>query len=335
MKLKIGLVGATGLVGETFLKLIEERNFPVNELRPFASEKSKGQKITLYDQEWEIQTLHENCFKGLDLVFFSSGDDISLEWAPKAVEDGAFAIDNSAAFRMNPDYPLVVPEINSHELPKKDSPDIIANPNCSTIQLVLPLEALKKQFGINRVNVATYQSVSGAGKLAQQELIDQQKAFDNETETPKPTQFSHQILHNCLPEIGSFSEDGFCSEELKIINESKKILDHPNLNISAFTVRVPTLNGHSEAVWVTLDKEVTREEVVQCFKDFEGLEVIDDLSQKSYPTVQELAHTNPVYVGRIHQDISDKKTWLFWVVADNIRKGAALNGIQIAEKLAL
>lgn len=332
MSLKVGVVGATGMVGEVFLTLLEERKFPVSELRLFASEKSEGQTVLFKNKQTTLQTLKAECFSGLDLVFFSSGDDISREWAPKAVAAGAFAVDNSAAFRMDPKTPLIVPEINSHLIPPRNQPSLIANPNCSTIQLVMALLPLQKAFGIESVYVASYQAVSGAGKAARDELIEQTKAKINESDFPAK-EFPHPIAFNCIPQIGSFADDGFCSEERKIISETKKILAEPQLKVSAFTVRVPSLNGHSEAVWCRLKKDPTKDEVVSTFRTADGLTYQDDPSRSDYPTVAQVSGHDPVYVGRLHKDIDQPNTWIFWVVADNIRKGAALNGIQIAEKI--
>ena len=267
-KLKIGVVGATGIVGQTFMKILEERQFPVAELRPFASENSLGKKINLHGQDWECQVLQEGCFRGLDLVFFSSGDDISKEWAPRAVAEGAFAVDNSAAFRMDDLIHLVVPEVNGHLLSKNSKPQIIANPNCSTIQLVVALKNMRDQFGISEVRVSSYQAVSG-----------------------------------------------------------------PKLKVSAFTVRVPVLNAHSESVWVTLNKEITREHMLHALETTPGLVVVDEPRQAQYPMPREVSGRDPVYVGRVHRDLENPNLWLMWVVSDNIRKGAALNGIQIAELL--
>lgn len=330
--MNIGIVGATGMVGSVFLDLLKERNFTVTSLRPFGSKNSLGKEISYNNKNCPLEVLKEGCFDGLDLVFFSSGDDISLEWGPKAAAAGALVVDNSAAFRMDPNTPLVVPEININEVPKTDNPGIIANPNCSTIQLVVALNPLLKSFGLNRVHVASYQSVSGGGKEAQQELLKQLEKTLKEEPAEENKCFPHNISKNCIPQIGSFDDNGFCTEELKIINETRKILNQPDLLVSAFTVRVPTLNGHGEAVWATLDKEVSKEEITNCFKASEGIEVIDDPQNSEYPLVEQASGKNPVYVGRIHQDLLDKKTWIFWVVADNIRKGAALNSIQIAEK---
>lgn len=325
--LKVGLVGATGVVGETFINMLEEYAQPVAELRPFASHNSEGLKLQLAGKDWTVQTLKPGCFKGLDMVFFSSGDDISKEWCPRAVEDGAFAIDNSNAFRMNKETHLVVPEVNGALLNPNSKPQIIANPNCSTIQLVVALKPLLDKFGIEDVTVSTYQAVSGAGLPGYEELLGQTKNYQQPDHTPKT--FSKQILFNCIPQIGSFGDDGFCTEESKIMNETVKILSAPEVKVSAFTVRIPALNSHSEAVWVTLKKEVKKADVVSCLSDFEGVVVMD----QDYPTPLEVSGEEPVYIGRVHQDRHNPKRWLMWVVSDNLKKGAALNGLQIAELL--
>lgn len=325
--LKVGLVGATGVVGETFINILEEYAQPIAELRPFASQNSLGIKLELAGQQWPVQVLKPGCFDGLDMVFFSSGDDISREWAPQAVKAGAFAIDNSNAFRMDDGISLVVPEVNGNLLGADSKPQIIANPNCSTIQLVVALKPLLDKFGLDNVTVATYQAVSGAGLPGYEELLSQTKNYQQADHEPKA--FSKQILFNCIPQIGSFGEDGFSTEESKIMNESAKILGVKDLNVSAFTVRVPALNSHSEAVWVTLNKETTREEFVNALGSFEGLAVMD----QDFPTALDVSGEEPVFIGRIHQDRHNKKRWLMWVVSDNLKKGAALNGLQIAEKI--
>lgn len=330
-KLKVGVVGATGMVGQTFMNLLEERSFPLAELRPFASENSLGKKLHVQGRDWDVQVLKENCFDGLDLVFFSSGDDISLEWAPKAVASGAFAVDNSAAFRMAEDISLVVPEVNGHLVTPGIKPQIIANPNCSTIQLVVALKPLSDSFGLEAVKVATYQAVSGGGLPAYEELL--QQVADYKNPNPEPKVFPHPILFNLIPQIGSFGDHGFSSEEVKIMKETKKIMGLSNIKTSAFTVRVPVLNSHSEAVWVTLKKSVTREQVIEALKQGQGLVLIDEPKQSKYPTPRSVSGEDPVFVGRIHQDLDDPQTWLMWVVSDNIKKGAALNGIQIAERI--
>lgn len=328
-KLKIGVVGATGMVGQVFIKILEERKYPVQSFKPFASEKSAGQTIRLLGHDYKIEALSEGCFDGLDLVFFSSGDDISLEWAPKAAAAGAFAVDNSAAFRMDPDTILVVPEVNGDLLQQaKSKPQIIANPNCTTIQLVVALNPLLKNFGISAIKVASYQAVSGAGLEAYNELLDQVKSQKSEAKN-----FPHPIAFNCIPQIGSFQSNGFTSEEIKVMKETRKILRHDKMSASAFTVRVPVLNAHAEAVWVTLEKETTREEIIKVLEKSPGLIIEDEPKKGIYPQQYRASGKDPVYVGRIHQDLDDPKTWLMWIVADNIRKGAALNGIQIADRI--
>jgi aspartate-semialdehyde dehydrogenase len=327
--LNVGIVGATGMVGEVFLELLQDRRFPVGELRLFASDRSAGQTRTFNGREYKIDTPHDGCFKGLDLVFFSSGDEISKQWAPHAVEAGAVAIDNSAAFRMDPEKPLVVPEVNGHLLPQAGTPALIANPNCSTIQLVVALAPLLKDFGLERVHVATYQAVSGAGKAGQEELESQTQAFAAKTNPPSPRTFPHPIAMNCIPLIGSLTPDGFCTEELKVMRETKKILGDSSFAISAFTVRIPAWNAHSEAVWVRLKKGATRDEVLNSLSRQSGLVI----ETSHYPTALQYSGKDPIAVGRIHQDLEDPQTWILWIVADNLRKGAALNGIQIAERI--
>jgi aspartate-semialdehyde dehydrogenase len=327
-KLKLGIVGATGMVGQTFIKLIEERKFPISELRPFASEGSLGKKIKCDNKDWDVKILETGCFQGLDLVFIATGDDLSLKWSPHAVESGAFVVDNSAAFRMNPNSHLVVPEVNLKKVDKK-KPQIIANPNCTTIQLVMALKPLQDAFGIKSVKLSSYQSVSGAGAPGYDELMDQIDNF--KTGNMKKKTFPHTILNNVIPEIGSFNDSGFSSEEMKVMNETKKILDQSDLKVSAFTVRVPVPISHSEAVWVELNKDVQKSEVVAALENFEGVQVIDDPKKSQYPIAEMATGKDEVFVGRIHRDLDDSKLWLMWVVADNLRKGAALNGIQIAE----
>lgn len=332
-KINVGVVGATGLVGELFLRLIEERKFPLGTLKLYASANSKGQTRACQGKTVTVEVPSADSFKGLDVVFFSSGDDISKEWAPIAEKAGAIVIDNSAAFRMDPARPLVVPEVNGKVLPKPGTPAIIANPNCSTIQLVCALQPLHQDFGLESVHVATYQAVSGAGRDAQQEMAEQAKAWAAGKNEPTPQIFPHAIHMNCIPQIGSFNETGFCSEEIKIMKETKKILGDSSFRVSAFTVRIPSWNAHSEAVWVRLKKQVSRDEILASLKRQSGL-VIEDEPQKSiYPTAKKYSGKDPVAIGRVHQDLDDPNTWLMWIVADNLRKGAALNGIQIAERI--
>ena len=328
----VGIVGATGLVGETFLKLLADSKYNFKELRLFASEKSEGMKIPFRKTEFAVQILKENCFKGLDVVFFSSGDPISKEWAPKAVAQGAIAIDNSAAYRLDPESPLVVPEINFDQIKDPLKPRIIANPNCSTIQLVMVLEALK-DFGVKDVRVASYQSVSGAGKEGIEDLLGQtREVLANEETTPGKT-FQWPIAFECQPKIGSYDDNAFCSEEVKIMSESKKILNLPNLNISAFTVRVPTLNGHGEAAWVTLEKDVNFGQVEKALIDCSFVSYLKPTESKSFHSYKEVTGQSNAFVSRLRKDLGFKNTWMMWIVADNLYRGAASNGLLIAERI--
>ncbi|MGE4133726.1 MAG: aspartate-semialdehyde dehydrogenase [Bdellovibrionales bacterium] len=331
-KIKVGVVGATGLVGEVFLKLLEERRFPVQELRLFASDRSAGTKLSFAGQKIEVNALSPTAFDGLDLVFFSSGDDISKEWAPRAVKSGAIAVDNSNAFRMDSSVELIVPEVNGERLAHR-TPRVIANPNCSTIQLVCALKPLMQDFGLESVHVASYQAISGAGRPAYEEFTSQLRQVLAGEEISEPQVFPHPIAQNCIPQIGGFDPSGFCTEELKIMRESKKILGLPDLRITAFTVRIPSWNAHAEAVWVRLGQVVDREQILASLGRGIGLRIEDDPKKSVYPTPLRYSGSDPVGVGRLHQDPDDPQTWLMWVVADNLRKGAALNGIQIAERV--
>ncbi len=332
MTLNVGLVGATGLVGQTFIELLEKRSFPIGDLRLFASVQSKGQTLNFQGREIPLQTLESDplqphCFEGLDVVFFSSKDDVSRKWVPEAVSQGAFAIDNSSSFRLINEHLLIVPEVNGHLLPSKKNPCIVANPNCSTIQLVMALKPLQEEFGLTQVRLSTYQAVSGAGKAGKDELLQQ----TNDKNVP-PSVFPAPIAFNCVPQVGSLNDDGFCSEEIKIIDESKKILENPSLQISSFTVRVPVISGHSQTVWVTLDEQKgspTTHEVQRALQNFPGIAMY----KNDFPTAQTTSETYPVHVGRIHKDMAFANTWLMWIVADNVYKGAALNGLQIAEHI--
>lgn len=345
MTVNVGVVGATGVVGETFLLLLDEREFPLGELKLFASESSVGKTRSVQGREFAMQVLAEGCFEGLDIVFFSSGDEISATWAPKAKAAGAIAIDNSAAFRMAEGVILCVPEVNGDLLPKlklgerpgKDA-QIIANPNCSTIQLVVAVKPLADKYGLEFVRVSSYQSVSGAGRDGIEELLRQTKiAVEGDEPSAGPT-FPKTIAFNSVPQIGAIKADGFCSEETKIMQETRKILRLPQLKVSAFTVRVPTLNSHAETAWVTLKKPAASlGEVEATLAGGQGVELFRSSGGASgvtdYPTPSQASGMDPVYVGRVHKDPNDETTWLMWIVSDNLRKGAALNGIQIAELL--
>lgn len=331
-KISIGIVGATGLVGETFRKLLEKTNYDFAEIRLFASEKSEGLKIPFRNTAFNVQVLHKNCFQGLDVVFFSSGDPISAEWAPQAVEQGAIAIDNSAAFRMDPQTPLVVPEINFSEIAEPTKPRVIANPNCSTIQLVMVLHALQS-FKPTEVRVSSYQSVSGAGKEGIEDLVNQtQDALAGQT--PRAgLNFNPPIAFECQPKIGSYNDLGFCSEEGKIMAETKKILSRPDLKVSAFTVRVPTMNGHGEAVWVTFAQSTTKHTIEKTLTDCPYVRYLSDENGKSFHSYKEVSGESDAFVSRLRKDLDFPNTWMMWVLADNLYRGAASNGLLIAERI--
>ena len=361
--MNIAIVGATGMVGQKFLELMEERNFPVKEMKPFASQKNEGKKIVFRSQLWTVQILKEGCFNKLDIVFFSSGEEISQKWAPKAAQAGAVVIDNSSAFRMEKNIPLIVPEVNKEQLntlirEKGSKGGIIANPNCSTIQLVLALKPLNASFGLESVHVSSYQSLSGAGQKALNLLKQESKSIldpkdpkgliseDSNSEKRRPPldklepkglislslpSDARSSAFNCIPQIGTINEQGFSTEEAKLMRETKKILNLPNLKITATAVRVPTFNGHGEALIVTFKKPTSKEEVIAALEKQENLSV---LQGEHLPHQRFVDGKDNVYVGRIRAaPESDGKSWMMWVAADNLRKGAALNGLQIAETL--
>lgn len=330
--LKVAVLGATGVVGKEFLKILEERKTPIGELRLFASSRSEGLTVPFRGQSITVRAPFEGCFKGCDVAFFSAGTSLSEVWGPIAVREGCMVIDNSAAFRMHEDVPLVVPEVNSNRLPPTSKPSLIANPNCSTIQLVVALKPLHQSFGLKSVVVSSYQSVSGAGIEGIDELKNNTDSFLKNNPESKSI-FPHNIAFNNIPQIDVFDESGFTKEEKKIMLESRKILEIPDLNISATAVRTPTLNSHSEAVWVELKKTTSRDDLISVLKNAEGIEVLDDPKTLTYPLNRQASGTDPVFIGRIRQDLFTPNRWVMWIVADNVRKGAALNGVQIAEKL--
>ncbi|MBI4436561.1 MAG: aspartate-semialdehyde dehydrogenase [Candidatus Omnitrophica bacterium] len=325
----VGIVGATGAVGREMIKVLEQRKFPVKTLRLIASEKSKGLKLPFKGKKIPVEVLNGNSFEGLDLALFSAGAQRSLEFAPKAVEAGCVVVDNSSAFRMEQEVPLVVPEVNAHLIPTHKG--IIANPNCSTIQLVLTLKPLHDKAKIKRVVVSTYQSVSGAGGRAIEELREQTKEI-LKGKKPKSTRFPHQIAFNVIPHIDVFFEDGYTREEVKIIKETQKIMDE-NFAVTATTVRVPVFYAHSESVNCEFEKPITPEEARKILSKAPGVEVIDDPKEAKYPLAIHGAGKDNVFVGRIRKDPTVPSGLNFWVVGDNLRKGAALNAIQIAERL--
>ena len=326
--INVAILGATGRVGQELIKVLEERKFPVKEFRALASARSKDSKVMFNGKEYSVQEPSEEAFKGIDLVLASAGADISEKLAPLAVKQGACVIDNSNAFRMDPSVPLVVPEVNGEAL--KQHKGIIANPNCSTAQLVVVLKPLHDAAGLKRVIVSTYQSVSGAGKEAMEELELQTKAISNGGEY-KPQVFQHQIAYNLIPHIDKFLPNGYTKEEMKVVQETQKILGLSDLPVTCTAVRVPVVISHSESVMVELEKELSPEKAQDILAKSPAVEVVDNPSEALYPTPLEAAGKDPVYVGRIRVDTSSKNGLNMWVVADNLRIGAALNAVRIAE----
>jgi len=320
------IVGATGLVGSMFLKVLEEKQLPIDEYYLFASKNSKGKKVTFMDKDYVIEELtHEVPKQRFTYALFSAGGSISKEYAKEFVKYGTTVIDNSSAFRMDDDVPLVVPEVNFETI--KDS-KLIANPNCSTIQAMLPLYVLNKKYGIKRVVFSTYQAVSGAGKKGIDDLINTSYGF-------KENKFPHKIYNNCLPHIDVFEPNGYSKEEMKMVNETRKILNLPNLAVTATCVRVPVMNCHSESINVEFEKELEIEDLKQELARFKNIVVLDEPKFNMYPLNAFAAGKDEVFVGRIRKDESVKHGINMWVVADNIRKGAASNAVQILEKLLI
>ncbi|PIU54747.1 MAG: aspartate-semialdehyde dehydrogenase [Deltaproteobacteria bacterium CG07_land_8_20_14_0_80_38_7] len=328
----IAVVGATGAVGQEMIKVLEQRNFPINKLLPIASEDSLGKSIIFQDKEIDITTLLQNPFESVDIALFSAGNSISKEYAPIAAGAGAIVIDNSSAFRMEDDVPLIVPEVNKHAIGKYTNRGIISNPNCSTIQLVVALNPLHKRYGIKRIVVATYQATSGAGIDAMDELSSQTIALFSNKEI-KTKVFQHRIAFNLIPQIDVFLEDKDTKEEAKIVNETKKILEDDNIKVTATAVRVPVFYGHSEVVNIEFNKEVNLKDVYKILSDSEGIIVLDNPEKSEYPTPVFASGKDDVFVGRIRRDNTVQNGLNMWIVADNLRKGAALNAVQIAELL--
>ena len=330
MSQHVAIAGATGAVGTEFLKLLEARDFPMKSLRLLASSRSAGSKLKFRGENLEVEELTPKSFKGIDIAFFSAGGSRSKEFAPLAVDSGAVVIDNSSAFRMDEKVPLVVPEIN----PKQafEHQGLIANPNCSTIQMVVALNPIHRAANIQRVVVSTYQAVSGAGASAMEELKQQLRAWAND-EPMKQEVFPTQIAFNLFPHIDVFQDNGYTKEEMKMVHETRKIMNAPNMQISATCVRVPVLRAHSEAVWVETEKPLSESEARELFEKEPGIVVQDERESGGYPTPWHITETQETYVGRIRKDISHPNGLTFWVVADQLYKGAALNAIQIAEVL--
>jgi aspartate-semialdehyde dehydrogenase len=325
--MRVAIVGATGEVGRAFLKVLEEREFPVDGLYLYASEKSEGTELTFMGEKFKVRALNkETSFKGIDIALFSAGSSISKEYAPRFVKDGAVVIDNSSAWRLDPDVPLVVPEVNPEDV--ENHKGIIANPNCSTIQMVVALKPIYDAVGISAIVVATYQSVSGAGTKAIRELEEQTRAWcqDKQMEVKN---LPRRIAFNVIPQIDVFTENGYTKEEMKMVNETRKIMHDPNIKVSATTVRVPVFYGHSEAISVKLNRPLEPESAMELLRKAKGVVLVEE----GYPTPIDVAGRDEVFVGRIRKDLVFEPGLSMWVVADNIRKGAATNAVQIAELL--
>lgn len=327
---KVAVVGATGAVGNLMVKVLEERAFPVSELKLLASARSVGKTLAFRGREIPVRELKEDSFQGIQVALFSSGAGVSRKFAPIAARSGAVVIDNSSAFRMDPKVPLVVPEVNPDAALAHSG--IIANPNCSTIQMVVALKPIYDAVGIGRIVVTTFQAVSGTGKRAIEELRSQVRDIMNGNEV-KSEVYPHQIAFNCLPHIGPFLDNGFTEEEMKMLNETRKIFEDPNIRVCATTVRVPVLYGHSESVNIETGKPISVEKVRELLGRASGVKVVDDPSNACYPLALNAEGTDDTYVGRIRVDPSVENGLAMWVVADNIRKGAASNAVQIAETL--
>lgn len=324
--MKVAVVGATGMVGRVMLKVLEERNFPVEELIPVASERSVGTEITFNNKKYKVVGLEEAVNRKPDLALFSAGGDTSLEWAPRFAEAGTTVVDNSSAWRMDKTKKLVIPEINASELTAGDK--IIANPNCSTIQLLMALKPLHDSFKIRRVVVSTYQSITGTGVKAVQQLENEYKDEKGEMAYPYP------IHRNAIPQCDVFTDNGYTKEEMKLTNETKKILGDDTVQVSATAIRIPVVGGHSESVNIEFENDFEENEVRKLLNDFPGVTVQDNTDVNTYPMPIYAEGKDDVFVGRIRRDYSQPKTLNMWVVADNLRKGAATNAVQIAEYLA-
>ena len=326
----VAVVGATGAVGTEMLRVLEGRKFPVSRLVPLASFRSAGGEISFQGEDYTVKLLQKDSFADVDLALFSAGSEISKEFAPIAVEAGAVVVDNSSAWRMDPSVPLVVPEVNASALHAHKG--LIANPNCSTIQMVVALNPLHEAVRIKRIVVTTFQSVSGTGKEAMDELAEQCQQLLS-FEDPKPKVYPHHIAFNCLPHIDDFLPTGYTKEEMKMVHETRKIMGDPSIQVTATTVRVPVFISHSESINIETEKKLSGNEARAILSIAPGVQVYDDPSHGLYPLPKDVAGTDAVYVGRVREDESIPNGLNLWVVADNLRKGAALNAVQIAEEL--
>ena len=328
--MNIAIVGASGAVGQEFIRVLEEQNFPVDNLVLFGSKRSAGRTYKFRGRDYEVQELrHGDDFKDIDIAFTSAGAGVSKEYAETITRHGALMIDNSSAFRMDDDVPLVVPEVNGEDAFNTPR-NIIANPNCTTIQMVVALKPINDLSPISRVHVATYQAASGAGAAAMDELVNQYAQLGR-GEEPTVEKFAYQLAYNVLPHVDVFLENGYTKEEMKMYNETKKIMHAPNLDVSATCVRVPVMRAHSEAVWVETERPLELSEVRSAFEAAEGLVVVDAPAEKKYPMPLDVAGQDPVFVGRLRKDLTNENGLSFWIVGDQIKKGAALNAVQIAQ----
>lgn len=329
--MKVAIVGASGAVGQEFLRVLEERNFPVDELLLFGSERSAGKKYTFRGKDIEVKLLqHNDDFKGVDIAFTSAGAGVSKEFAADITKYGAVMIDNSSAFRMDEDVPLVVPECNGDDALNRPR-GIIANPNCTTIMMVVVLQPLEKLSHIKRIHIASYQAASGAGAAAMDELETQyRQVLNHEPVTVK--KFAYQLAYNVIPQIDVFQDNGYTKEEMKMFKETQKIM-HSDVKCSAMCVRVPALRSHSEAVWIETERPLSVEEAQQAIANADGVQLMDDPANKVYPMPLFLSGKDDVYVGRVRKDLANENGLTFWLVGDQIKKGAALNAVQIAEYL--
>lgn len=330
--MKVAIVGASGAVGQEFLRVLDQQNFPLDELVLFGSSRSAGRTYTFRGKEITVKELqHNDDFKDIDIAFTSAGAGTSKEYAETITKYGAIMIDNSSAFRMDEDVPLVVPEVNGDDTFNTPR-NIIANPNCTTIQMVVALKPLNDISPIKRIHVATYQAASGAGAAAMDELVKQYSQIER-GEEPTVEKFAYQLAYNVIPHVDVFLDNGYTKEEMKMYHETKKIMHAPSLDVSATCVRVPVMRAHSEAIWCETEKPISVEDARNAFANGKGLVVVDDTANKKYPMPLDIANQDPVYVGRIRKDITNDCGLSFWVVGDQIKKGAALNAVQIAQYL--
>lgn len=328
--MRIAIVGASGAVGQEFLRVLDEQNFPIDELLLFGSSRSAGRKYTFRGKDIVVKELkHNDDFEGVDIAFTSAGAGTSREYASTITKHGAIMIDNSSAFRMDEDVPLVVPEVNGDDAFNTPR-NIIANPNCTTIQMVVALKPLNDISPIKRVHVATYQAASGAGAAAMDELMEQHAQLVR-GEEPTIEKFAYQLAYNVIPQVDVFTDNGYTKEEMKMYDETKKIMHAPSLDVSATCVRVPVMRAHSESIWIETEQPISIEQAREALSNAEGVVVLDDPAQKKYPMPLDIANEDPVYVGRLRKDLTCANGLSFWVVGDQIKKGAALNAVQIAQ----